>query len=122
MGRCDIIVSMSERKTINKNHNPSGRPKGVPNKTTQDARKAIALFVENNVGELHGWLKQVAEGDPDNKISPNPGKAFELFQSVVEYHVPKLARTELVGDPEKPLQHQVKVGIDFDAVKAKLDK
>ena len=71
-----------------------GRPAGVPNKATSDARQAIALFVDDNAEKLHGWLNAVAEGDPENDVKPNPAKAFELFQSVVEYHIPKLARTE----------------------------
>ena len=92
---------------------PAGRPKGIPktggripgkpNKVTSDARAAIALFVDNNAGKLETWLMAVAEGDPDKEIKPNPAKAFELFQSVVEYHVPKLARTELVGDNDNPI-------------------
>ena len=80
-----------------------GRPKGLPNKTTADARKAIAAFVDNNAHRLTEWLDAVASGDPDGKIAPNPAKAFELFQSVVEYHIPKLARTEHAGDPENPV-------------------
>jgi hypothetical protein len=31
-----------------------------------------------------------------------------LFQSVVEYHIPKLARTELTGDEDKPLRTVIK--------------
>ena len=30
-------------------------------------------------------------------MKPDPALAFQLFQSVVEYHVPKLARTEIAG-------------------------
>ena len=74
---------------------------GVPNKATADARKAIAAFVDNNSHRLEGWLDRVAE--------ENPAKAFELFQSVVEYHIPKLARTEHAGDPDAPIQHSISV-------------
>lgn len=70
-----------------------GRKKGVPNKATADARAAIALFVNNNAHRLEGWLDQVAQ--------ENPAEAFKLFQSVIEYHVPKLARTEV----EATVQH-----------------
>lgn len=75
----------------------AGRPKGTPNRSTADARAAIALFVDNNAHRLTGWLDAVASGDAANDIKPNPAKAFEMFQSVIEYHVPKLARTEVTG-------------------------
>ena len=82
------MVENIKPKQSRKGHtnNPNGRPLGIPNKATADARKAIAAFVDNNAHRLTGWLDRVAE--------ENPSKAFELFQSVVEYHIPKLARTE----------------------------
>lgn len=83
--------------------NNLGRPKGSPNKATQDARQAIAAFVEGNAHRLTGWLDQVANGVPEADIKPNPEKAFQMFQSVVEYHVPKLARTELTGKDGGPV-------------------
>jgi hypothetical protein len=74
-----------------------GRAQGTPNKATSEARQAIAMFVDGNAHRLSGWLDSVASGDVTNDIKPNPAKAFELFQSVVEYHIPKLARQELSG-------------------------
>lgn len=73
-----------------------GRPAGIPNKSTTQAREAIARFVDGNSERLQDWLDRVAVDDPE--------KAFALFQSVVEYHVPKLARSELVGDKDNPLE------------------
>lgn len=88
----------------NKNIPPGpGRPKGIPNKATQDAREAIAAFVDGNAHRLTGWLDQVAMGDPEHDVKPNPAKAFEMFQSVVEYHIPKLARTEVSGKDGGPV-------------------
>ena len=84
-----------------------GRQAGTPNKATQEARQAIALFVDQNAHRLSEWLNAVADGDPLNDIKPNPAKAFEMFQSVVEYHIPKLARTELAGDTDKPIELKV---------------
>lgn len=74
-----------------------------PGKATKDAREAIAAFVDGNAHRLTGWLDQVAMGDPENDLKPNPAKAFEMFQSVVEYHIPKLARTELTGKEGGPV-------------------
>ena len=86
-----------------KTNNPNGRPAGTPNKATQDARQAIALFVDGNAHRLTGWLDEVANGDVTHDTKPNPAKAFELFQSVVEYHIPKLARTEVTGKDGGPV-------------------
>lgn len=78
-----------------------GRVAGVPNRATAEAREAIARFVDGNAHRLQEWLDRVADGvkDDDDKfiVEPNPEKAFTLFQSVIEYHVPKLQRTELTG-------------------------
>lgn len=86
-----------------------GRPKGSVNKATVEARKAIADFVDGNAHRLVGWLDRVAED--------NPAKAFELFQSVVEYHVPKLARTIVEGG-DTPLKHDHTVGLSEAAQRA----
>ncbi len=83
-----------------------GRPKGLPNKATQEAREAIGKFVDGNAGRLQEWLDQVANGVQGESgkwlVPPNPEKAFTLFQTVIEYHVPKLARTEVTGQDGKP--------------------
>lgn len=75
-----------------------GRRPGVTNKATADARAAIGQFVDGNAHRLQGWLDAIAAGVKNEEgeyvVAPNPEKAFNLFQSVVEYHVPKLARSE----------------------------
>ena len=86
-----------------------GRQAGTPNKITLEARQAIATFVDGNAHKLQKWLSDVAEGNEAYGIKPNPAKAFELFQSVVEYHIPKLARTEVVGDAENPVIHEHRI-------------
>jgi len=100
-----------------------GRAPGTPNKATSDARQAIASFVDGNAHRLTEWLDKVAEGVKGTEVTkdgqavevfvvaPNPAKAFDLFQSVVEYHIPKLARMEVAGDDNKPIviEHNVNV-------------
>jgi len=89
-----------------------GRVAGVPNKSTALAREAIARFVDGNAHKMQEWLEQVAGGvknDEDKYIVlPNPEKAFGMLQSVMEYHLPKLARSEHIGDETKPVVHVFK--------------
>ena len=66
-----------------------GRPKGMPNKATSKVREAIAELLERNAGNMDRWLNEVAEKDPY--------KALDLMQKLSEYHIPKLARTEVTG-------------------------
>lgn len=67
-------------------HTPPGRPLGIPNKATRNAREAIAAFVDGNAHRLTEWLDRIAED--------NPKAAFDAFQSIIEYHIPKLQRTD----------------------------
>lgn len=77
-------------KGFQKGHTKKGgRGKGIPNKSTANARKAIGAFVDGNAHRLTEWLDAVAKTDPK--------EAFKLFQSVIEYHVPKLSRSEHTG-------------------------
>ena len=87
-------MSETTRKNL-----PPGRPKGVPNKATSAAREAIALFVDQNVPRLQGWLDDIASNP---KLGPLV--AFKCVQELVEYHVPKLQRTEHTGANGGPVQ------------------
>ena len=94
-----------------------GRKKGVPNKTTKEARESIAAFVDGNAHRLQEWLDGVARGvtnaDGDYIVFPNPEKAFSLFQSVIEYHVPKLNRSEVTGKDGGPVEQSVVMNVNF---------
>jgi hypothetical protein len=79
--------------------NPNGRPAGVPNKATQDVREAIARFAEGNVENLNLWIGQVAANDP--------GRALDLYLKAIEYHIPKLARTEVTGEGGGPVEGRI---------------
>jgi hypothetical protein len=107
-------------KSVEDNLNRAGRPKGVGNKSTGMAREAIARFVDGNANKMEEWLQSVAygiqatdkeghpkfstEGNPIYVVPPNPEKAFGMLQSVMEYHLPKLARTEHLGDEDQPVK------------------
>jgi hypothetical protein len=79
-----------------------GSRQGVPNKATQDVRAAIALIAQRNVERFEGWINQVAEQDP--------GKAADLYLKAIEYHIPKLARTENTGADGGPQEMIVRWG------------
>jgi len=92
-------MTAKQAKNSNRGSKPGehrgGRGKGTPNKATLAAREAIAKFVNDNAHRLQEWLDKIAADDPE--------RAFTLFQSVIEYHVPKLARSELTGAGGAPL-------------------
>lgn len=89
---------MPKRKGLPKT---GGRTKGAPNKVTADVRATIALIAERNIGMFEQWLFKVAEDDPS--------KAADLFLKSLEYHIPKLARTELTGKGGGPIDVTINV-------------
>lgn len=74
-----------------------GRPKGIPNKSTATVREAIATLLERNADKMDEWLQMVAYGDDSLGLRPAPDKALDIMQKMAEYHIPKLARTEVTG-------------------------
>ena len=74
-----------------------GRKAGVGNRTTVDVRNAIALIAQDNAGNFARWLNEVASEDP--------AKAADLYLKAIEYHIPKLARSETTGKDGGPVDH-----------------
>lgn len=74
-----------------------GRAKGTPNKATVLAREAITLFVDSNSARLEDWLVKIEK-------KHGAKAAFESFVALVEFAVPKLARTELTGPGNGPIR------------------
>jgi hypothetical protein len=73
-----------------------GRPKGAPNKSTAIVREAIARMAEDNAENFNLWLTQVAASSPE--------KACDIYLKAIEYHIPKLARTEVTGKDQGPIE------------------
>ena len=67
-----------------------GRPKGIPNKATKNAREAISAFVDNQAPRLERLLDRI-------EAENGPKAAFDCIVDVLEFGVPKLARTEVTG-------------------------
>jgi hypothetical protein len=76
----------------------AGRKRGTPNKATQDARQAVVRLLEANSEKMGRWLTLVAEGNGED-LKPDPGKAMDIMTRLLEFHIPKLARTEVSGTP-----------------------
>lgn len=79
----------------------SGRPKGTPNKVTQEFRETVKKLLDDNAENVSIWLTQVACGTDDSK--PDPKGALDMLAKLAEFASPKLARTEHSGDKENPI-------------------
>lgn len=74
-----------------------GRAKGTPNKATRDVRKAIAKLAEETVDDIALWFGEIED----------PAKRLDLWLRMIEYHIPKLARTEITGQDGEPLKIEI---------------
>lgn len=83
-------------KTIGTGLAGPGRPPGSANKDTLRARAAIGAFVDHNAERLQHLLDRIEETE-------GPRAAWQCIMDVVEYHVPKLQRTELTGKDGAPI-------------------
>ena len=88
---------MGSALTFQKGKKIPGQGKRGPSKATVAAREAISRFVDGNAGRLQEWLDQIAKKD-------GPMAAFKCFSDVIEYHIPKLARTEHTGEGGGPVK------------------
>lgn len=109
-----------------------GRPKGSLNKSTKVQKEIFTALYDEMTANLRQWIYQVAEGikeaepvldesgapsfdengepkvDYNWLIRPDPHGAAKLALEAVEFHRPKLARTELTGPKGEALALVVK--------------
>ena len=85
----------------NRGNAGKGRPKGSPNKITQEFRDTVKQLLDDNADNVAIWLSQVATGTEDAKADPKG--ALDILSRLAEFAAPKLARTEVVGDKENPI-------------------
>lgn len=103
------------QKGSKKGERKGGRKPGTPNKATVEFRQTVRELLENNSSNVGKWLDQVANGVPARDaatgdvipgkwiVEPDPDKALQRLTGLAEYAAPKLARTEVVGDPDAPV-------------------
>ncbi len=95
----EVSKIQDDARVANLTNMGKGRPKGAVNKSTAIVREAIANLLERNAPNMDKWLNEVAQEDPY--------KALDLMNKLSEYHIPKLARTEVTGKDGEPQQHVV---------------
>ena len=62
--------------------NPAGRPKGIPNKSTQELRNIMQTIFETELPNILSSLEKIRERGREDKF-------VELMLRLAEYHVPK---------------------------------
>lgn len=98
-------MSTENETTVDTRPKFGGRVAGTPNKATSKARDAIGLVAEGMAGCFQQWLLDTAQGlparDAEGKVlegkwinTPDPKGAADTYLKAIEYHIPKLARTE----------------------------
>lgn len=70
-----------------------GRKKGTPNRATGQAREAIARMIDDTAPNFIGWMMEIDD----------PAKRCDVWLRAAEYHIPKLARTEVTGGDGGPV-------------------
>ena len=76
---------------------PKGRKPGQLNRDTRTLKLAIADFLQHNQHRLQAWLDRIEE-------EKGPVEAWRMFADLIEYKMPKLARTEHTGADGGPIQ------------------
>ncbi len=76
-----------------------GRKAGTPNEATAEVREAIAAFAKANASHIGEWLSEIDD----------PAKRLELYLRALEYHIPKLGRTEVTGENGGPVRHVFRI-------------
>lgn len=72
-----------------KSGNPTGRKKGVANKTTDEAKHIINRIVDKSLGWAEEDILAIRKKDPI--------RAFELAMKLMEYAYPKLKSIDVKG-------------------------
>lgn len=71
-----------------KSGNPKGKPVGTISKLDYEAKWHITKLVDKMAPRLEEWLEQIYE-------QKGPEFAWDKFMQIIEYRLPKLARSEV---------------------------
>jgi len=76
--------------------NPNGRPKGKPNRTTEQAKLAITRIANNGLDALREDLEKIRK--------TNPIEAARLYIKLLEYIIPKMSVTQIEGEVKHSIE------------------
>ena len=79
-----------------------GRPIGALNRSTEQMKITLARAANNTLNNIAEDLEKIRKKDPE--------RAIELSLKMMEYVLPKLARTEVKAEIEQRI-HQINVNI-----------
>ncbi len=77
-------------------NNPNGRPKGRPNKITQDTRAWLSAVIDKNRRQMERDLKAL-----------EPKERLQIFERLMQYVIPKQQATTATVDLERLTDEQV---------------
>jgi hypothetical protein len=77
-------------------NNPNGRPKGIPNKSTNDLRQWIADFIEGQREQIVMDWQQL-----------EPKERLQMFEKLMRFVLPTLQATTLQTDFERMTDEQI---------------
>lgn len=81
----------------------TGRPKGALNRSTEQAKLAVARLANSGLDALREDLEKIRKQDPL--------EAAKLYLKLLEYIVPKKAQMEISGEINQKIQ-QISININ----------
>ena len=91
-----------------KTNNPNGRPKGTPNKITQDVRQWLSTVIDKNRRQMERDLKAL-----------EPKERLQMLEKLMQYVIPKqqaaaleIDYTKLTDGQLDTIINQITEGID----------
>ena len=88
-----------------KSGNPSGRPKGIVNNSTEKIKTAYAELIEGNLQNIQDWLNVTAERDP--------ARALDFLIKLSPFVIPKKQQADITFEnpinivlPKKPSENR----------------
>ena len=85
-----------------KTNNPNGRPKGTPNKITQDMRQWLSTVIDKNRRQIERDLKAL-----------EPKERLQMLEKLMQYVIPKQQAVSAEVDFSTLTDDQLTVGNQF---------